>query len=81
MGYERKTEKYSMNLNVSFQVVPFDFLPWHLNHLREGAYRRLNLKFYCLTFQRTVVKFEYKSLGKREAGVYNFFDTIVLRTL
>ena len=28
MGYERKTEKYLMNLNVTFQVVSFDFLPW-----------------------------------------------------
>jgi hypothetical protein len=55
-----------MNLNVTFQVVSFDLLPWHLNHLREGAYRRLNLRFYFLTFQRTVFNFKYKSLGKRE---------------
>gem|GEM_PF-6034906 len=50
MGYERKTENFSMNLNVTFQVVSFDLLPWHLNYLREGAYRRLNLRFYFLTF-------------------------------
>ena len=69
-----------MNLNVTFQVVSFDLLPWHLNHLREGAYRRLNLRFYFLTFQRTVVKFEYKSLGKREGRESsNFFYTIILR--
>jgi len=55
-----------MNLNVTFQVVSFDLLPWHLNYLREGAYRRLNLKFYFLTFQRTVFNFKYKPLGKRE---------------
>ena len=47
-----------MNLNVTFQVVPFDLLPWHLNHLREGAYRQLNLNFYFLTFRGYCSQFQ-----------------------
>jgi hypothetical protein len=66
MGYERKMEKYSINLNVIFQVVSFDFLHGAPKSFKKGEYRQLNLRFYFLTFQRTVFNFKYKSLGKRE---------------
>jgi len=81
MGYERKTEKYSINLNVIFQVVSFDLLPWHPNKLREGTYHQINLRFYFLTFKGAIVNFRRKSLGKREQGVYIFLYDHPTRTI
>ena len=51
MGYERKTEIFSMNLNVIFQVVSFDLLHGALKSFKKGEYRQLNLRLYSLTFQ------------------------------
>lgn len=48
MGYERKTEKYSINLNVIFQLVSFDILPWSPTIiLDKGHVVNLTLDLTC----------------------------------
>jgi len=45
MGYERKMEKYSINLNVIFQVVSFDLLHGALKSFKKGDIVNLTLDF------------------------------------
>ena len=69
MGYERKTENFSMNLNVCFKSYHLIFYLGHLNNGKDGEYHQFTLDFISWLSGCTIFNFRYRSLGKREGSL------------